>query len=189
MSDENLFDFLTTIQDNMKYFLTIMIIINFVVIFLLKFSIKIKEKFTDFFDLPRKFTNEDLATIKEVLLITAHPDDEIMFFTPTLNKLTNSNVKVKLLCLSNGNFDGQGKVREEELKTVCKQLNIEYEIINDDKLKDDIRYKWDSEKVAEKIAEYINKDNNIEKIGAIVTFDENGVTKHLNHISCYEGLV
>ena len=37
-----------------------------------------------------------------VLLITAHPDDECMFFAPTIISLTQSNVEVFLLCLSEG---------------------------------------------------------------------------------------
>jgi LmbE family N-acetylglucosaminyl deacetylase len=187
--NEYLLDTLTLIQDNMKYFLSFMIILNFVVIFFLKFSIKKREKFSDFLDLPRKYTQEQLSEIKDVLLIIAHPDDEVMFFTPTLKTLLENKIKVRILCLSNGNFDGIGKVREEEMRAVCTKLNIQLEIIEDDKLKDDIRYKWDSDLVANKIEEYMNKANNIEKIGTLITFDEYGITKHPNHVSCYEGLM
>jgi N-acetylglucosaminylphosphatidylinositol deacetylase len=37
-----------------------------------------------------------------VLLVTAHPDDEAMFFSPTILSLTRHRVPVALLCLSNG---------------------------------------------------------------------------------------
>lgn len=37
-----------------------------------------------------------------VLLVTAHPDDECMFFAPAVIKLTESNAAVYLLCLSSG---------------------------------------------------------------------------------------
>lgn len=37
-----------------------------------------------------------------VLLVTAHPDDECMFFAPAVLKLTESNAAVYLLCLSSG---------------------------------------------------------------------------------------
>lgn len=37
-----------------------------------------------------------------VLLVTAHPDDECMFFSPVLLKLTQSHADVHLLCLSTG---------------------------------------------------------------------------------------
>ena len=37
-----------------------------------------------------------------VLLITAHPDDECMFFAPTILSLQQQEVQVYLLCLSEG---------------------------------------------------------------------------------------
>jgi N-acetylglucosaminylphosphatidylinositol deacetylase len=189
MFNDYLLDTLASVQDNMKYFLSIMIGLNFLVIFLLKFSINLREKFSDFFDLPKKYTKEELSAVKEVLLLTAHPDDEVMFFTPTLRALLAQGIKIRLLCLSNGNFDGLGRIREVELKNVCKTLAIELEITDDDKLKDDIRHKWDSELVATKLTEYMNKDSNLDKIGTIITFDEYGITNHPNHISCYDGLM
>jgi hypothetical protein len=39
-----------------------------------------------------------------VLLITAHPDDESMFFAPVIITLTQANVEIFLLCLSEGHF-------------------------------------------------------------------------------------
>lgn len=36
------------------------------------------------------------------LLVTAHPDDECMFFAPTILRLLELNVSVHLLCLSSG---------------------------------------------------------------------------------------
>lgn len=40
---------------------------------------------------------------KRVLIVTAHPDDETMFFGPTILSLTKrSDCDVYLLCLSNG---------------------------------------------------------------------------------------
>jgi hypothetical protein len=41
---------------------------------------------------------------KRILLLIAHPDDEAMFFAPTLLALTrpNNNNHVKILCLSSG---------------------------------------------------------------------------------------
>ena len=43
-----------------------------------------------------------LKTEGRVLLITAHPDDESMFFAPAIIALTQANVEVFLLCLSEG---------------------------------------------------------------------------------------
>jgi len=41
---------------------------------------------------------------RSILLVIAHPDDEVMFFGPTLVGITNatSNNHVRVLCLSNG---------------------------------------------------------------------------------------
>ena len=41
---------------------------------------------------------------KNILLVIAHPDDEVMFFGPTLIGITNATAdnKVRVLCLSNG---------------------------------------------------------------------------------------
>ena len=36
-----------------------------------------------------------------ILIITAHPDDECMFFTPTITSLRRQNL-VQILCLSTG---------------------------------------------------------------------------------------
>ena len=43
-----------------------------------------------------------------VLLVTAHPDDEAMFFVPTILALQARSVRVHVLCLSTGEFDGLG---------------------------------------------------------------------------------
>jgi len=37
-----------------------------------------------------------------VLLVIAHPDDEIMFFSPILNYFSNIRNLVSILCLSTG---------------------------------------------------------------------------------------
>ena len=51
-----------------------------------------------------------------VLLVTAHPDDECMFFTPAILGLQAAGVAVHVLCLSTGNFDGLGATRALELR-------------------------------------------------------------------------
>ena len=54
----------------------------------------------------------------------AHPDDEAMFFAPSIIQLNNFN-KISVLCLSNGNFAGLGKTREKELEKSCEVFDIE----------------------------------------------------------------
>ncbi len=175
------YDTLEYIQSQIHSILGFIIITNFIIIFIMKFSICVNKKINLFFNEIQK---------KSVLIIIAHPDDEIMFFSPTIKNLLNKKINIKLLCLSNGNYDGIGKIREEEFSKVCKQLKIEdYKILNDDRLQDNIKLKWDKEYVKSKIAHYMNDHNNLDEIGAIISFDEIGVTSHSNHISCCEGLM
>lgn len=48
-------------------------------------------------------SNQSQRTIKRVLLIIAHPDDECMFFGPTVVALAqNQNYRIFVLCLSKG---------------------------------------------------------------------------------------
>lgn len=41
---------------------------------------------------------------KRVLVVVAHPDDECMFFGPTIFRLCEQGADVHLLCLSNGMY-------------------------------------------------------------------------------------
>ena len=61
-----------------------------------------------------------------VLLLTAHPDDECMFFAPTLLALlaTTPPPSVYSLCLSVGNADGLGETRRAELGKSLDVLGV-----------------------------------------------------------------
>ena len=58
-------------------------------------------------------------------MVTAHPDDEAMFFLPTITYLNDNNYESHLICLSNGNANKIGKIREAELEKCCKYLKID----------------------------------------------------------------
>lgn len=60
----------------------------------------------------------------KILLVIAHPDDECMFFLPTLLALRRSHLALYLLCLSTGNAYGKGDVRLHELRHVCRWLQV-----------------------------------------------------------------
>lgn len=68
--------------------------------------------------------------------MTAHPDDEAMFFIPAIENLKSQNYNIHLLCLTNGNFNKIGKIREIELEKCCKYLGIKCNIINDIEVED-----------------------------------------------------
>ncbi|KRX88554.1 N-acetylglucosaminyl-phosphatidylinositol de-N-acetylase [Trichinella pseudospiralis] len=47
---------------------------------------------------------------KTILFIIAHPDDECMFFGPTLITLAKLQCRVHILCLSSGNYRNNGSM-------------------------------------------------------------------------------
>lgn len=60
-----------------------------------------------------------------LLVLTAHPDDECMFFAPTLLGLnTKDNIEIFSLCLSVGNADGLGVTREMEFHASYEVLGV-----------------------------------------------------------------
>ena len=129
---------------------------------------------------------QEKSSIGSVLLIIAHPDDEIMFWSPTIKNFQKYNISLKILCLSNGNYDGLGELREKEFDNISKELNLlDNKLINVPGLQDNIKEKWNKVEVAKQIKEMIDNHNDIK---TIITFDGNGVTKHPNHISCNDGL-
>ena len=46
--------------------------------------------------------NLSLQSMRRVLLVIAHPDDESMFFAPTLRNLSDQRINLTVLCLSKG---------------------------------------------------------------------------------------
>jgi len=112
------------------------------------------------------------------LLVIAHPDDEIMFFYPTIrsivgrrrkleSNLSNSNKNKKngditssihILCLSNGNYDLLGKIRHKEMVRACQELKVDsVEILNDDRLQDGPNECWDRNVISNLVGDYIYK--------------------------------
>lgn len=71
--------------------------------------------------------------MSKFLLITAHPDDECMFFTPTIRNLIRNGCEIELICLSTGDFDGKGRIRRRELKKSTEVLGIKPVSIIEDK--------------------------------------------------------
>ena len=119
-----------------------------------------------------------------LLLLIAHPDDESMFFLPLIESL-KSYFKINILCFSNGNADGLGKIREKELKDVAKFLQIQnLTIIENGYLRDGMKEKWDVSLISKIIDEHY-RDN---KADIFVTFDNYGVSSHPNHIAVSNGV-
>jgi len=124
-------------------------------------------------------------------LVIAHPDDETMFFSPwirTFLRRRRSNVEgLFVLCLSNGNGDGLGKVREKEIleASVCLGMRKEnIKVIQDSRLPDGLKNVWKTEAIREHVLKFVKSN----KISTLLTFDDFGVSGHINHIGCSQGV-
>ena len=125
-----------------------------------------------------------------ILLVIAHPDDEVMFFSPILTALSMRKLEtstMNILCLSNGNAEGLGSIRTKELKKCCCLFNIDAErvfVVDHDRLQDGMDNVWPEEVVSDIIIEFtrlLNPD-------IVISFDERGVSGHPNHIATFQGL-
>jgi N-acetylglucosaminylphosphatidylinositol deacetylase len=128
---------------------------------------------------------------KRVILVTAHPDDESMFFLPLIHAFHHDNQHTKweifLLCLSRGNFDGLGVIREQEMKTCGTFLGLQEKnifVLEDPKLQDGMQNKWDPNHIAEIVTSFTQEHD----IEVVFTFDNYGISGHPNHIAVYHGV-
>ena len=133
------------------------------------------------------------------LLVTAHPDDEAMFFVPTIDSLQRhlrdgdeKQEDIALLCLSVGGADGLGNIRRRELIDsavgVLGFASNLVESVDDPRLQDGPKERWDPSAVAEKIARFVEEKLSRSNHLTIVTFDSYGVSGHPNHGACLEGV-
>ncbi|KAJ4195091.1 N-acetylglucosaminyl-phosphatidylinositol de-N-acetylase [Fusarium falciforme] len=140
---------------------------------------------------------------KRICLLIAHPDDEAMFFSPTVLALTRPEMgnHVKILCLSTGNADGLGDVRKKELVKSGMTLGLSDEddvfvVDNPTDFPDSMTRMWDKNMIAGLLGSAFapqfghQRANNLQptaNIDVLITFDSYGVSSHPNHISLYLG--
>ncbi|KAL8956999.1 MAG: hypothetical protein Q9193_005619 [Seirophora villosa] len=140
---------------------------------------------------------------KRICLLIAHPDDEAMFFSPALLALTRQHTgnHVKILCLSNGDADGLGKVREKELVASAAILGLRSRgdvlVLDSPEFRDGMDTRWDKGKIVEVLREAFGGQASKQRdpdgdaptatIDVLVTFDRYGVSGHPNHIALYHG--
>lgn len=79
-------DSIMEMQNWAKIILFILILSNFIIIFGLKYQINIIKKIKAMFNL--KDIKKDISSVKTVLLIISHPEDSIIYFSPTIKTLT-----------------------------------------------------------------------------------------------------
>ncbi|GAM88904.1 hypothetical protein ANO11243_069380 [Dothideomycetidae sp. 11243] len=142
---------------------------------------------------------------KRIVLLIAHPDDEAMFFSPSVLALTAPNLgnHLKILCLSTGNADGLGAIRRNELVQSGLLLGLrsaeDVLVLDDPRFPDSMSQDWDETAIAELLGSTFvpaaaaaatkrKADRPLEaNIDVLVTFDVQGVSSHPNHISLYRG--
>ncbi|KAN0032697.1 hypothetical protein ACTFIV_006608 [Dictyostelium citrinum] len=135
------------------------------------------------------YENDDNSILikKRVLFVIAHPDDECMFFTPTIQHYSYIGSEIFVACLSNGNAVGLGKIREKELVDSCidmgiKQQNVFFDQSNS--FEDGMNIIWDTDLVERTILSFIKQTS----ADIVISFDECGISGHPNHISISKGL-
>ncbi|XP_016045083.1 N-acetylglucosaminyl-phosphatidylinositol de-N-acetylase isoform X3 [Erinaceus europaeus] len=124
---------------------------------------------------------------RQALLVTAHPDDEAMFFAPTVLGLTRLGHQVSLLCFSTGNYYNQGENRKKELLQSCDVLGIppsRVMVIDNRHFPDDPSVQWDTTRVASTLLQHIG----VNGTDLVVTFDAGGVSGHSNHMALYSAV-
>ena len=97
---------------------------------------------------------------RNVLLVIAHPDDEAMFFVPTIAHLVESGAQVHILCLSSGNYDGLGAVRSLELQASARVLRATKAVcVEHAQLQDGPHSDWPPAVIAEHVHDYCRAHN------------------------------
>ncbi|CAN3373390.1 hypothetical protein DIURU_000320 [Diutina rugosa] len=119
----------------------------------------------------------------KVVYVIAHPDDEVMFFSPSVLELAKPqhHNHLSIVCFSDGDADGLGAIRRQELERSAKMLGVDDVAILD--FVDGMNVTWDADAVADALKPFVSRDS------VIITFDDHGVSGHPNHISLYHGAV
>lgn len=132
--------------------------------------------------IPKKFP----IVNSTITLVIAHPDDEVMFFSPSLIELNKEkyNNEVNLICFSNGNFiESMGLIRRRELMNSARILGVDNVKILD--YKDGMNETWKVDDIVKSLEDNVIKHE--DKQSVLITFDDQGVSNHPNHISLYHG--
>ena len=116
------------------------------------------------------------------LVVVAHPDDECMFFAPTIISFLRQRKgreKLLLLCLSVGDYGGQdGEKRQQELFRAARVLGLacsDVTVLDSEHVKDG--GDWNEALVADIVHQHCVKNS----VQTVITFDHFGVSGHKNH--------
>lgn len=117
----------------------------------------------------------------KTLYVTAHPDDEVIFFGPSILRSETAYI----LCISRG--APNGTLRTMEFMESCKVLNLDGRCFIDEELAlpDGFEFSWEREDIRNIVHKYVEKI----QPNRIVTFDKAGVSGHPNHVAVSNALL
>ncbi|KAK4683873.1 N-acetylglucosaminylphosphatidylinositol deacetylase, partial [Tremellales sp. Uapishka_1] len=116
------------------------------------------------------------------LILTAHPDDEAMFFSPTILHLVETGWEIRAICLSTGNAAGLGEKRSKELYASYEVLGVpqsHVELVDNELLQDGMTgwHQWQPAIIANIVSRHLSHH----PASIMITFDSTGITHHPNH--------
>ncbi|GLA43670.1 hypothetical protein AnigIFM63309_001601 [Aspergillus niger] len=117
---------------------------------------------------------------RNVLLVTAHPDDETLFFSPTILHGRNNPDVTR-------DYHGQGDIRKGEIERSCAALGIPSDrcvVLEHGALQDNPKKWWRQDVIQDIVAHYVH----MWKVDLIYTFDDGGVSGHINHRAVSAGV-
>ena len=130
----------------------------------------------------RFFPSRRFGETKKFLLVVAHPDDECLFFAPTVLGFISRGFQGHLIVFSKGNYEGLAQQREKELILSCEQLGIPSDrclSFNRTEFPDHPQQWWPKELLRDLIDAYLLKN----EINLLISFDRDGISGHVNHRS------
>lgn len=102
-----------------------------------------------------------IQTAKHLLLVTAHPDDETLFFSPSVLYGWQDATRYRsLLVISSGNYEGIGDRRRAELHASCTALGIPKDrctVLDHPALQDDPRKWWEEDLIKDLVAKRVRE--------------------------------
>ncbi|KAK3718536.1 N-acetylglucosaminyl-phosphatidylinositol de-N-acetylase [Vermiconidia calcicola] len=133
---------------------------------------------------------------KHICLLIAHPDDEAMFFSPTVIRLADPtlNNTFEILCLCPGQEPTLRSSRTSELIHSASNLGLDspkrVTVIDDeDSFPDSMTIFWSAEKIAKVLSSHFSTEPAAPGSGPdmLITFENHGISSHANHISLLHG--
>jgi N-acetylglucosaminylphosphatidylinositol deacetylase len=128
----------------------------------------------------QSFIPMEIENIKNFVIVVAHPDDECLFFSPTILGLISRGKTGHILVLSTGNSLGLGTIRQKELKESCRKLDIHSNrclALNLTDLQDNAHLWWPKGNISQIIEKYIKQF----QIDLLITFDLGGISGNINN--------